>query len=289
MPDQILQHITPHVWWMPPDKPDRPSLCAVVGARGTLMLDAGASDAHARLFLEALAAKNLPAPRFVALTHWHWDHTFGAAEIGAPIIAHPKTSDKIWEMAAYEWDDESMAQRVAQHLGVPTANGMKDIQIEVPDPKRRIRFAAPDILLESSLTIDLGDVTCRIEHVGGDHAADSCVIHIVEDRVLFLGDCLYHAIFPKEYYTLEKMTPLIDKLLTYDAEQFIEGHSDTVLSRAEAFVLIEKMQAAGRIVENMPFADAEAMLANAASQGIDTSDEDFDFFLKALLVGRNFS
>src|SRR5215207_5512837 len=99
MSEQILQHVTPHVWWMPPAKPDRPSLCAVVGERGTLMLDAGASDAHTRLFLDALAAKNLPYPRFVALTHWHWDHTFGAAEIGVPIIGHPRTSDKIWEMA----------------------------------------------------------------------------------------------------------------------------------------------------------------------------------------------
>jgi len=49
MTQHILKQLTPHVWWLPPTTPDRPSLCAVVGTRGTLMLDSGASDAHARL------------------------------------------------------------------------------------------------------------------------------------------------------------------------------------------------------------------------------------------------
>ena len=51
-----LQRISEHVYWLPPAKPDRPSVCAVVGKHSTLMLDAGASDAHARVFLDALAA-----------------------------------------------------------------------------------------------------------------------------------------------------------------------------------------------------------------------------------------
>ena len=51
------------------------------------MLDAGASDAHARLFLDALAAEGAAPPSAVALTHSDWDHVFGAAEGGAPVVA----------------------------------------------------------------------------------------------------------------------------------------------------------------------------------------------------------
>lgn len=40
-----LSQISDHVYCMAPAKPDRPSLCAVVGTNDTLMLDAGASDA----------------------------------------------------------------------------------------------------------------------------------------------------------------------------------------------------------------------------------------------------
>ena len=57
MTEATLTQISEHVYWMPPDEPDRPSLCAVIGTNSTLMLDAGSSDAHAKQFLEQLGAK----------------------------------------------------------------------------------------------------------------------------------------------------------------------------------------------------------------------------------------
>jgi glyoxylase-like metal-dependent hydrolase (beta-lactamase superfamily II) len=289
MTEQLLQHITPHVWWMPPGKPDRPSLCAIVGERTCVMLDSGASDAHARLFMEGLKAKNLPMPHFLVLSHWHWDHTFGAAEIGASIIAHPKTAQKIEEMARYSWDDEAMAERVAAGLGIPTPGGMRDIQEEVPEIPRKIRFMLPDLIVDTSLTIDLGGVTCRIEHVGGDHAADSCVIHVVEDRVLFLGDAMYPAISPTYYYTAQKMPSLMKTLLSYEAEHFIEGHRPNVMERPELTGISEMAHVAARLVQAMPDADAAAIMGAAAAEGITVSDEEeFDFIVNAMITGRDF-
>ena len=83
-----MRKISDHAYWLPPAKPDRPSLCAVVGEHATLMLDAGASDAHARLFLDALAGEGVAPPIAVVLTHSDWDYVFGAVEVGAPVIAH---------------------------------------------------------------------------------------------------------------------------------------------------------------------------------------------------------
>jgi glyoxylase-like metal-dependent hydrolase (beta-lactamase superfamily II) len=80
-----------HVWWMQPGPPDRPALCAVVGERRTLMLDAGASRAHTRAFLDELPAK----PEAVVYTHSHWDHVFGGVEIGGLVIAHTLTAEKL--------------------------------------------------------------------------------------------------------------------------------------------------------------------------------------------------
>ena len=70
----VLTRISEHVYWMPPGPPDRPSLCAVVGDRRTLMLDAGSSNAHARVFLDALWAESATRPTAVVYTHSHWDH-----------------------------------------------------------------------------------------------------------------------------------------------------------------------------------------------------------------------
>ena len=57
-----MTKISDHVYWMPPAKPDRPSLGAVVGEDRVVMLDAGASSAHAREFLEQLAELGVSRP-----------------------------------------------------------------------------------------------------------------------------------------------------------------------------------------------------------------------------------
>ena len=83
-----MEKISKHVYWLPPAPPDRPSLCAVEGERATIWLDAGSSPAHTREFLDALASEGVAKPTHVVLTHSHWDHVFGADELGAHVVAH---------------------------------------------------------------------------------------------------------------------------------------------------------------------------------------------------------
>ncbi len=277
-----LQKLTDHVYWMSPAEPDRPSLCAVVGERFTLMLDAASSDAHARLFLEALSQNGIPAPRLVALTHWHWDHVFGAAEIGVPIIAHRQTARELATQSAYEWTDEALDQRVAE--GTEIAFCADNIKLELPAP-RSIRIALPDILFDDTLDLDLGGVTCQLRHVGGDHAADSVVAYIPEDRLLFLGDCLYDAVYtPVRHYTPEKLFPLLDKLAGFNAQHYIEGHTDTVMTRGEIEAMVAKMRLAGDLIAELG-TDEAAVLAAARSRTGSEPDEDLTYFVKGLVAG----
>src|SRR4051812_38755830 len=123
-----LTKISEHVYWMPPGEPDRPSLCAVVGARRTLMLDAGSSDAHALQFLDGLAARDIPSPQQIVLTHWHWDHVFGAAAFGVSVIAHIETAKELARLATYDWSDAGLEQRIK--TGEQTAGGARNIKLE---------------------------------------------------------------------------------------------------------------------------------------------------------------
>src|SRR6184192_671095 len=89
-----LTRITERVYWMPPVPPDRPSLCAVVGDRRTLMLDAGSSGSHARAFLNALLRMSGTHPSAVVYTHSHWDHVLGGAEVcGVPSLRNRRPTD----------------------------------------------------------------------------------------------------------------------------------------------------------------------------------------------------
>lgn len=281
--ETILTRISPHVYWMNPGPPDRPSLCAVVGARTTLMLDAAASAEHMRLFLAALRAQAVPAPRLCALTHWHWDHVFGGVELGVPVIAHRLTAEQLALQAGYAWDDTALDARVAS--GEEIAFCADNIRLELPAP-RKVEIALPDIVFEGALTLDLGGVTCQIQHVGGDHAQDSCVMFIPEDRLLFLGDCLYDAIYaPTRHYTTARLFPLLTTILRYDAELFVEGHTPTVRTRAQIETMAARMRLTGMLFEQIG-ADEAAILAAVQAHTGALPDEDEMEFVRALIAGR---
>jgi glyoxylase-like metal-dependent hydrolase (beta-lactamase superfamily II) len=206
--------ISDHVWWMPPAKPDRPSLCAVVGERWTLMLDAGSSRAHTRSFLDELPAE----PRAVVLTHSHWDHVFGAVEIGGTVIAHRLTVPKLDELRARDWSDDGLA-------GYRYAD---DIKEELPSP-RVVEIAPVDLVFDEGIDLDLGGVTVRVRHVGGAHADDSCVMFVEPDGVLFIGDALCDEVDER----------LRAAIFGFGATHHVEGHHDEVTSRQELEALLD--------------------------------------------------
>lgn len=282
LPETTLSRITDHVYWMSPGKPDRPSLCAVVGSHKTLMLEGAASAAHTRLFLDALTAAHVPHPNYVALTHWHWDHIFGAAELAVPIIAHALTAAEIRVQSSYAWTDAALDERVA--AGKEIAFCADNIKLEFPTP-RTIQIAQPDIIYHDSLGIDLGAVNVHLQHVGGDHAHDSCVMHILPDRVLFLGDCLYDAIYtPVRHYTTRRLFPLLDTILSFDAEYYVEGHTSTVMARAEILELAHKMRLIGNLVDQL--GDDEMAVNEAVSlQLTHPLDDDTKGFIQTFIAG----
>jgi glyoxylase-like metal-dependent hydrolase (beta-lactamase superfamily II) len=222
------QRITEHIVWLPPGPPDRPSLCAVAGERGTIWLDAGSSASHAREFLRNLAGDGVAAPSHVVLTHSHWDHVFGAGELRAHVIAQERTAAYLEQLAATDWSDEALDRRVAS--GEASPQHAENVKAELPSP-RDVRIAPAEIVFRDGLDLQLGGVRVQVRHVGGDHADDSTVVFVEPDGLLFLGDCLYEA--PTGGYTSERIGPLVEAVLGFGAKLFVEGHAETVLSALE--------------------------------------------------------
>jgi glyoxylase-like metal-dependent hydrolase (beta-lactamase superfamily II) len=279
-----VERISERVYWLPPGPPDRPSLCAVAGARRSLMLDAGASSAHARLVLDDLATEGVRPPALVALTHSHWDHVFGASEFGAPVIAHALTAATLLELAATDWSDEALDRRVA--AGAVSAAHAENVKAELPAP-RNVRVAPADIVFREGLDIELGGATVRIRHVGGDHAADSCVMYVEPDRILFLGDALYDS--PAGGLRAELAFPLYDAVRAFGAKLYIDGHSDAPIPPADIEADLEKMRLAERFVREFASAeslDDETVLTRVREHTAEEPDEDTVLFVRAFIAGR---
>lgn len=206
---------------------DRPILGVIVGDRHVLMIDGGNSPKHIELFLKELENNRIKKPDFVVLTHWHWDHIFGLSELAIPVIANEKTVQQMLFMKGLKWDDSSLDDRVRKGEEISFCADM--IKKEFKSNRDAIQITIPTIIFNKVLTIDLGNVTCRVELVGGDHAPDSSVIFIEEESFLFLGDCNSCDIYAeKRKYTKDKILPLLAKLEDFQAAWYLHSHSEPI-------------------------------------------------------------
>ncbi|WP_462408502.1 MBL fold metallo-hydrolase [Neobacillus sp. Marseille-QA0830] len=227
-----IEKIAQRFWYITPiAETDRPILGMVVGDTKNLLIDAGNSEAHVQYFLNELSKQQVSKPDFIVLTHWHWDHIFGLSALNESLsVSSAQTKQEMEKLIPLSWTNAALDARVQQGTEIEfCANAIKQ---EYPD-HRDITICLPQMNFEGKLEIDLGGVTCILRHVGGDHAADSVVVYIKEEKILFLGDCLYPDIFAKKpNYTINETLRMLDILETFDADTYILSHWKPI-SKAE--------------------------------------------------------
>lgn len=260
MPTHTLTQLSPHVhWFSPSGETDRPTLGVITGERGGLLVDTGNSAAHANALRDAMTAQGVAAPTWAMLTHWHWDHVFGTATWNLPTVAHRETAQIVRHMATLDWGDAALDQRVEAGQEIAFCRDM--IKAELPD-RGDLIIQPPDITFSDEMTIDLGGVTCKLVHVGGDHAPDSSIVFVPEDRVLFLGDCLYDALYggPRRL-TITRLFPLVEKLMLFEADYYVGGHHDAPLTVREFAEETQTMCTIGQMVMEQDYNREAAITA----------------------------
>lgn len=217
-----IHQLTKRVWYSDPVQAgDRPVLGIAAGESASLLIDGGNSPAHAGELLSA----GLPIPPLtaIALTHWHWDHCFGAVSTGLPVIACQETERKLRWMRSLSWTDDAIAARVAE--GTEMEFCRENIAIEWPGDDRKIQVPTASRIYAEGMTLDLGGLTARLLPVESDHAPDCRVVHLVEERVVFLGDCLYLNMDREPWYrSVTKTRLLLAALLALDADWYVPAH-----------------------------------------------------------------
>jgi glyoxylase-like metal-dependent hydrolase (beta-lactamase superfamily II) len=269
--EQLSEHVDRYT---PDDRTDRPALGAIHGTDATLLVEAGASVPHLSAFLAELARRGRPPVSAIALTHWHWDHSFGAAAIDVPVIAHRETAAELAVQAGYDWSDNALDDRVRNGQEIPFCAEM--IKLEIPD-RSALRIVIPTEIFDAQRVVDLGGVSAVITHVGGDHSSDSCVVHVPDDEVLFLGDSLYQRLHaPEPLLTASGVRALLDALSGFPVATAIEGHGDEPLDSSAYPARLDELRRAADLVD----ARGAAALEDASG------DEDLRELVSFLLVGE---
>lgn len=217
----LLQQISDHIWLYPPN-PDsevmQPGVGIIITDSASVLIDAGNSPRHARQIRAALRQIDAPPVSYVIYTHHHWDHTFGAQIwTGSITVGHEQCRDLLLE----HYD----GQPWNQHHG---------LEQDYPNPAQRLldrtagdwgafQLVLPQITFTASMKLIVGNLTLALRHVGGQHAADSIIVQAGE--VLFIGDCIEPPPDPPQPPGDTAAHGLIDNLLRYEVNVFVDGHN----------------------------------------------------------------
>ena len=266
------------IYYMPNhDANDRPTLGLVCGDQYSLIIDSGNSTLHAKDFLIEIEKLNVPPVKYVVITHAHWDHFLGMNEFNATVIVNRQTNEllKVWQ--SYTFDDSSL-QTYAQSK-VMSDKCIEIIEADIPN-RDHFKLNAPHIIFEKTLTLDLGNKICVLEKINSTHSDDATIIYIPDEKVIFLGDCVYgtttNSLF---HYKQSLLLPMIEDVQKYNAEVFLLGH-ESICDLDEMTTFWRELRAASRAVNSISLENA---IESFKLENNRTPNDDELFFIKAFV------
>jgi glyoxylase-like metal-dependent hydrolase (beta-lactamase superfamily II) len=164
--------------------PDRrvplvPNIGFVVGDRAALVVDTGLGRRNGEHVLAQAKRLAGARPLYVTTTHFHPEHGFGAEAFAghATIVVNRAQRDEL-------------ARKGAGYAEMFGGFGPA-IAAELAD----VAFAAPDVVYDGQLELDLGGHRVELREWGPAHSAGDQTV-LVDGRVLFTGDLAETRMFP---------------------------------------------------------------------------------------------
>lgn len=218
--DHPLVQIAPHVsvivapegFPTPENQGMMANITFVVGAKGVVVVDTGASVRIAEMAIRQLRAATTKPVVGLVVTHYHGDHWLGnhgfveAYGADLPIWSLAGTRREIAGATGSFWQDSMVKWTNGATLGT--------------------RIVAPNRDVEPGFEISLGDVTLRMHHHGPAHTPHDLCVEVVEDRVMCVGDVLMDCrIANMDEGSFKGTIDTIDRLVaSADPKIWLPGH-----------------------------------------------------------------
>jgi cyclase len=189
---------------------------AIITDEGAVLVDSLPFPEEAHEMQAFVAWVCHPGVRYVILTHYHADHTYGAFLFPqADLVAHA---------------------RCRQLLKTVGLAALDDAKAEVP-MLEEVVLHLPDITFEEGeIALSLGDRLMRLIHAPG-HTEDSVMVYVEDERVLFAADTMMPvpSIVDGD---IEMLRESLQKVAALPVENMVQGHGEVIL-RGEVKSMVE--------------------------------------------------
>lgn len=221
--------ITPHVFSIPATPsfytgPQSPNVFLIHDGGEGALIDSGFGDEKSiQTRVEFLRQHPDVKVRRIVLTHHHFDHTSGAAQLrdetGARTVLHGEEVGFL-----KDWKAE-----VPQDIEVP--EGQKEMAEQIEKFRKQAAEAGPDEKVSDGDTISVGARTVEVVHTPG-HTLGSMCLYLREERALFTGDTALGlgtvAISPPPHGDMALYLQSLERLKGYDCAVMLPGHGQAV-------------------------------------------------------------
>ncbi|MGD1996870.1 MAG: MBL fold metallo-hydrolase [Anaerolineae bacterium] len=190
---------------------------AVVTPRGVVVIDTLPLPLESREMAWFISRCCPAGVRYVVLTHYHADHTYGAYLYPeARVVAHT---------------------RCRELLATRGQEGLERAKEEAPELEEVVLRLPTLTLDEGEMDLRIGDKTLRLLWTPG-HADDVTSVFVEEDRVLFASDTVMPvpAIVDGDVETLKGS---LQRLRELEPDSIVQGHGEVIL-RGEVQAVIDR-------------------------------------------------
>ena len=226
---------------------------AIVSNDGVLVFDANGTPAAAAAVLAEIRALTTQPVRYLVLSHWHWDHWYGAEVYKAAypdvkIVAHEKTR-ALMAGPAIEFNRSGLeaglpgyvkaleeklaaAERAApSEPATATLRERAETARYFLEQKRSVHHTLPTVTFTDRLDVTLGERRIQILNYGRGVTPGDAFVYLPSEHVLITGDLLVNPIsFALSCYPSEWLA-VLERLDTLDAAVIVPGHGEPLRDR----------------------------------------------------------
>ncbi len=189
----------------------------IVTGEGAILIDSMPFPVEAHEIATFAAQVCRPGVRYVILTHYHADHTYGAFLFPqADVVAH------------------ALCRKLLIKRGLPA---LKAVQAEDSDLLEDVVLRLPDITFDSGeMGLQLAGKMVRLIHAPG-HSADLVMVYVEDDRILFASDTMMPVPSIVDG-NVEVLRASLQKVTELPIENLVQGHGEVIL-RGEVKGLVQ--------------------------------------------------